>query len=150
MRRFSAAMCLTLLCAVASADAPQTTMDVIAAAQRDTTRPLIDYCVMHQPDLKEELEASYSRYGEKIDEALAPLIEEVRQDPSALRSEAELQSLRTSLMTQAQQKINRLQVADSAHYCRWMITQLDGITVPGFRKKMADGYELFSKMLAAD
>ncbi|TNC91574.1 hypothetical protein [Thalassolituus sp.] len=150
MRRFSMALALSTLSLFALADAPKTTMDVIAAAQRDTTRPLIDYCALHQPELKDALEASFERYGAKVDEALAPLIEEVRKDTSAHRPEAELTALRSSLMAQAQQKINRLKVSDAGHYCRWMITQLDSVTVADFRKKMSDGYELFSKMAAAD
>ena len=150
MIRLSAGLCAALLSLSALAEAPQTTMDVIAAAQRDTTRPLIDYCILHQPGLKDQLEASFNRYGSKVDEALAPLLEKVRADESAHRPQTELTNLHNKLMEQAQQKINRLKVADSGHYCNWMITQLDSITVEGFRKQMSDGYELFSKMAAAD
>jgi hypothetical protein len=120
-------------------------IEVIAMAQRKSTLPLIRYCIEQQPDLKEQLKVSFLGYGAKVDEALTPLIEEYRNDPDAQRPTADLKAIEKKLMDQVNMKISKLTIADSAHYCRWMMTQLDAIEVEPFRAQIREGYELMKK-----
>jgi hypothetical protein len=120
-------------------------IEVIAMAQRKSTLPLIRYCIEQQPDLKEQLKVSFLGYGAKVDEALTPLIEEYRNDPDAQRPTADLKAIEKKLMDQVNMKISKLTIADSAHYCRWMMTQLDAIEVEQFRAQIREGYELMKK-----
>jgi hypothetical protein len=120
-------------------------IEVIAMAQRKSTLPLIRYCIEQQPDLKEQLKVSFLGYGAKVDEALTPLIEEYRNDPDAQRPMADLKAIEKKLMDQVNMKISKLTIADSAHYCRWMMTQLDAIEVEPFRAQIREGYELMKK-----
>lgn len=120
-------------------------IEVIAMAQRKSTLPLIHYCMEQQPDLKEQLKVSFLDYGAKVDEALTPLIEEYRKDPDAQRPKADLKAIEKKLMDQVNMKISKLTIADSAHYCRWMMTQLDAIEVEPFRAQIREGYELMKK-----
>lgn len=120
-------------------------IEVIAMAQRKSTLPLIRYCIEQQPDLKEQLKVSFLGYGAKVDEALTPLIKEYRNDPDAQRPTADLKAIEKKLMDQVNMKISKLTIADSAHYCRWMMTQLDAIEVEQFRAQIREGYELMKK-----
>ncbi len=120
-------------------------IEVIAMAQRKSTLPLIRYCIEQQPDLKEQLKVSFLGYGAKVDEALTPLITEYRNDPDAQRPTADLKAIEKKLMDQVNMKISKLTIADSAHYCRWMMTQLDAIEVEQFRAQIREGYELMKK-----
>lgn len=120
-------------------------IEVIAMAQRKSTLPLIRYCIEQQPDLKDQLKVSFLGYGAKVDEALTPLIEEYRNDPDAQRPTADLKAIEKKLMDQVNMKISKLTIADSAHYCRWMMTQLDAIEVEPFRAQIREGYELMKK-----
>lgn len=120
-------------------------IEVIAMAQRKSTLPLIRYCIEQQPDLKEQLKVSFLGYGAKVDEALTPLIKEYRNDPDAQRPTDDLKAIEKKLMDQVNMKISKLTIADSAHYCRWMMTQLDAIEVEQFRAQIREGYELMKK-----
>ena len=120
-------------------------IEVIAMAQRKSTLPLIRYCIEQQPDLKDQLKVSFLGYGAKVDEALTPLIKEYRNDPDAQRPTADLKAIEKKLMDQVNMKISKLTIADSAHYCRWMMTQLDAIEVEQFRAQIREGYELMKK-----
>ena len=120
-------------------------IEVIAMAQRKSTLPLIRYCIEQQPDLKDQLKVSFLGYGAKVDEALTPLITEYRNDPDAQRPTADLKAIEKKLMDQVNMKISKLTIADSAHYCRWMMTQLDAIEVEQFRAQIREGYELMKK-----
>lgn len=120
-------------------------IEVIAMAQRKSTLPLIRYCIEQQPDLKEQLKVSFLGYGAKVDEALTPLITEYRNDPDAQRPTDDLKAIEKKLMDQVNMKISKLTIADSAHYCRWMMTQLDAIEVEQFRAQIREGYELMKK-----
>ena len=114
-------------------------------AQRKSTLPLIRYCREQQPDLKDQLKVSFLVYGAKVDEALTPQIKEYRNDPDAQRPTADLKAIEKKLMDQVNMKISKLTIADSAHYCRWMMTQLDAIEVEQFRAQIREGYELMKK-----
>jgi hypothetical protein len=120
-------------------------IEVIAMAQRKSTLPLIRYCIEQQPDLKDQLKVSFLGYGAKVDEALTPLIKEYRNDPDAQRPTDDLKAIEKKLMDQVNMKISKLTIADSAHYCRWMMTQLDAIEVEQFRAQIREGYELMKK-----
>ncbi len=120
-------------------------IEVIAMAQRKSTLPLIRYCIEQQPDLKDQLKVSFLCYGAKVDEALTPLIKEYRNDPDAQRPTDDLKAIEKKLMDQVNMKISKLTIADSAHYCRWMMTQLDAIEVEQFRAQIREGYELMKK-----
>ena len=120
-------------------------IEVIAMAQRKSTLPLIRYCIEQQPDLKDQLKVSFLGYGAKVDEALTPLIKEYRNDPDAQRPTDDLKAIEKKLMDQVNMKISKLTIADSAHYCRWMMTQLDAIEVEPFRAQIREGYELMKK-----
>ena len=121
-------------------------IEVIADAQRKSTLPLIRYCVEQQPAMKEELKESFLAYGAKVDEATAPLITEYRNDPEAQRSPDEFEKIEQQLMAQVKSKIERLTIADSAHYCHWMIKQLGDIKVETFRAQLREGYNLMKKI----
>lgn len=129
-----------------STEETSSVIEVIALAQRKSTLPLIRYCLEQQPELTEQLKTSFVAYGAKVDEAMAPLIEEYRDDPSAQRSATELASIEQTLMAQVDKKISNLKIADSAHYCRWMMSQLDAIEVDQFRAQIKEGYELMRKI----
>lgn len=117
-------------------------IEVIADAQRKSTLPLIRYCIEQQPTMKEKLKESFLAYGAKVDEAMTPLIAEYRNDPEAQRSPAQLAKIEQQLMAQVKTKINNLTIADSAHYCHWMIKQLGDIQVESFRAQIREGYNL--------
>lgn len=121
-------------------------IEVIADAQRKSTLPLIRYCVEQQPAMKAELKESFLAYGAKVDEATAPLISEYRNDPEAQRSPDELEKIEQQLMAQVKSKIERLTIADSAHYCHWIIKQLGDIKVEAFRAQIREGYNLMKKV----
>lgn len=125
---------------------PSSLIEVIADAQLQSTQPLIDYCLTQDPNLQTRLLSSYEQYQQKVDEAMAPLVSEYRHDPDIDKSPEELQQIRRSLKRQAERKISALNVQDPSRYCRWMIKQLDDMSVDTFRAQIREGYELMKRL----
>ena len=125
--------------AVADNLVPKTSLEIIAQAQKDSTRPIIEHCIVNTPEISDGLREEYARYEAKIDQAMAPMLAREAMNPRRQESRVALEQLKAGLEAQIQVKLDKIQNADTTMYCRWLVKQLATVTVESFQEQIEAG-----------
>lgn len=125
--------------AVAEDRIPKTSLEIIAQAQKDSTRPIIDHCIANTPEISDNLRDEYARYEQKIDLAMAPMLAREAAKPRRQESQTALAVLDAGLKAQTRVKLDKIQNADTTMYCRWLVKQLATVTVESFQEQIEAG-----------
>lgn len=136
--------------AVAEDSIPKTSLEIIAQAQKDSTRPIIEHCIVNTPEISGNLREEYARYEEKIDLAMAPMLAREAAQPRRQESQTALALLDAGLKAQTRVKLDKIQNADTTMYCRWLVKQLATVTVESFQQQIEAGVAKYRQVADTD
>jgi hypothetical protein len=145
-----------LVCAVAAMQAASaqeaaqmSTADFMKMLQAEQLRPLVEYCKSAVPAMETDFDAAFQSAMEKMDAAMAPLLERTNAEDQRM-SDEDLSELRkrTAELAQAQVEMVRQRGA-AATFCTRFIASMQNTSVEALRQRVESAFAEYEKRVGA-
>lgn len=127
------------LCALGSAMASATQLEVLRYFSIATVKPLVDYCGQYAPERMSDVQRGFDNYVQRLDDALKgrrPAVEIPDTLTPQLASEAQAAGARL---------VQSIRHVDPSAYCGWLASRLQVTT----RDMMVEGLDQFDRQFEA-